>query len=153
MTGQDANLGAMVSVHNGRMAAGGLGWYVAGVMALAAVVGVFRALVSARWGELLYLLVMLATLGAYLFWLYARWKQKLTIYQHGFIHQPVLGAARAVRFDEVEHVDVRREVNRRAVHLKGEHVRITLHLNDGKRMVLTNDIADVEHLTGYIRRP
>lgn len=143
------DLGPVISEHQGRIAAGGIGWYIGGLMFGASIVGVFKSLIAGAFSEVLYMLVFAIGTGLWLFWLFAKWKQSLTIYQHGFVHRRVVGAPRTVRFDEVNQVEVYRQASRQSLHTKGLHVEVTLYLRAGGTLVLSNDIADIEQLAVY----
>ena len=147
------SLGDVVSEHRGRFAAGGIGWYLGGLMFLAAGYGLFNELIN---GELINVPGMLLFLGAsglWLFWLWSRWKQTLTIYTQGFEWRRIARAPVVVRFDEVASVDVYRVRSRQSMHLKGEHVEVTLRLRDDRKVKLTNDIEGIEQLVAYVDRP
>lgn len=143
------DLGPVISEHKGRLAAGGIGWYLGGVFLAGCTFGLLKALVAGSLGEVLYMLIAGGGAALWLLWLYSKWKQSITIHQLGFVLRRVFREPRAVRFDQVTRVDVHRTSSRQSIHLKGVHVELCLSLQDGSRMVLTNDIADIEQLASY----
>ena len=148
-----ANLGAVVSQHRGRFAAGGVNWYLGGLALLAGGWGLINELINGELINVPFFLLVLGGAGLWLFWLWSRWKQTLTIYTDGFEWRRIARAPLVVRFDEVTGVDVYRVISRQAMHLKGEHVEITLRLRDNRKVKITNDIEGVEQLVGYVERP
>jgi len=142
-------LGPVISEHKGRLAAGGVSWYVVGLMFVASIVGAFKAVVAGDWNLILYFLVALPLLGGFLFWLYTRWKQTLILHTEGFEWKRIARANIVVRYDEIDKVHVRREVSRRAMHMKGEHTVLTVRLKSGKTVTITNDIENAEQLASY----
>lgn len=143
------HLGPVISEHKGRLAAGGVSWYVVGIMFAASVVGVFKAVIAGEWDTILYFVIVLPLLGAFLFWLYSRWKQTLVIHTEGFEWKRLGRAPVVVRYDEIANVNVTRHRSRQSMHMKGEHTVLDIRLKSGKTVTITNDIKDVEQLASY----
>lgn len=147
----NSELGPVISEHKGRFAAGGIGWYLGGVLFAAGVVGFGNALISGAFFDIAYMLVVITITGFWLFFLYSKWKQTLTIHQLGFVHRRVLRAPRVLRFDQVQDVDIYRVHKSGSWHMKGVHVEVTLFLHGGGKMVITNDIEGVEQIAAYAK--
>ncbi|MBX3247007.1 MAG: hypothetical protein KF901_07490 [Myxococcales bacterium] len=145
----DKQLGQVISEHHGRLAAGGLGWYVVGIMFVASIVGAGKAIVAGNMDEILYFVIALPVLGSVLFWFFTRWKQTLVIHTEGFEWKRLLRADVVVRYDEIDNVEVTRYRSGRSMHLKGEHTIVDIRLKSGKYVKMTNDIENVEQLEGY----
>lgn len=146
-----SRLGTVISEHNGRIAAGGILWYIVGLMFVASVVGLFKEMVLGNWGNTPYFFVVGPLLGLVLLWLFSLWRQTLVIYTHGFVWNRLFRSPIEIRFDEIQDVNVTRIVNRKAMHLKGEHLEIVLDLRNGKSLKITNDLTGVEQLVPYVR--
>lgn len=144
-------LGPVISEHRGRFAAGGVGWYLGGVLFASGVFGLGNALIQGAFIDIPFMLVVTFITSLWLLFLYAKWKQTLTIHQLGFVHRRLLREPRVLRFDQVQDVDIYRVHKRGSWHMKGVHVEVTLFLHGGGKMVITNDIDGIEQLAAYAK--
>ncbi|MFK8001622.1 MAG: DUF6585 family protein [Polyangiales bacterium] len=147
----NSELGPVISEHQGRFAAGGIGWYVGGLVFVSGVVSLGYALVRGAFHEIPSSLFALAVMTPWLLFLYSKWKQTLTIHQLGFVHRRILREPRVLRFDQVQDVDIYRVHQRGSWHLKGVHVEVTLFLHGGGKLVISNDIEGIEQLAAYAK--
>jgi hypothetical protein len=141
-------LGRMVSQHQGRMLAGGWLIYIglilvaSGCLALVKMAQGEEAVPGG--GDPLVIAAGFAIGALFLFISYRRWKQSLTVYEGGFVWARGR-RERAVRWDEVA------DYNALTTHSRnGASYELTVRTRDGKTLVLTDAIENVQQLHGYL---
>lgn len=144
-------LGPLSSTHKGRIAAGGIVWYIAGLMFAAGAYAFLSGLVTMSFERLPGALGGMAIGGVGLLYGYVKYAQTLAIHQHGFVWKRFLRAPIVVRWDQVKAVRVETWRERRTLHTKGEHTEIAIDLTSGGTVTLTNDIDRVDDVRGYLR--
>jgi hypothetical protein len=149
----NTELGAFISEHKGRFAAGGISWYLGGILFAAGFVGMGREILAGNWVNIPFFLLVCGCAGLWLFYNFTRWKQKITLYSDGFVWTRVVRKPVVVRWADVASVQVTRRSSRQAMHLKGFHVDVDLALRDGSHVVVTNDMDGVETIASYASTP
>ncbi len=155
-TMSNTELGAIISEHKGRLAAGGVSWYVGGILFVSGILGMGNEVMAGNWINIPFFLLVVGCAGLWLFYSYTRWRQKITLYSEGFVWTRVVRKPLTVRFADVASVQVTRTGGRRAMHLKGVDVRVDLKMRDGSHVVVSNDMNGIETIAssaGAISKP
>ena len=151
------DLGPILSTHQGRIAAGGLIWYIVGIMFVGSVVAIGKALIAVDYTTLINVVLTGAFSALILLWAYSLYAQTLNVHQYGFVWKPFLRAPVTVKWSDVRSFNVESRQGRTKVallrfplHMKGQHTVISMTLADGKTVELSNDIDKVEDIRGYL---
>ena len=97
----DTTLGPVLSEHKGRIAAGGIGWFVGGLIFAATGFGFLQAIFTADFAKLGPALLGILVSGLWLFYNYTRYAQTLTIRRDGFVWTRLLRAPLVLGFADV----------------------------------------------------
>lgn len=151
----NGDLGAIVSTHEGRFAAGGTLWFVGPLCLAGGLLAFARGLASGEWSGVLTGVGGLGLGGlvgaALLVYAFSLRRQRLVAHERGFVWTRALRAPRVVRWDEIRGLHTKTTVGQRgAFHTKGQEVELELTLVDGRTLVLTNDLERIEEIRGYV---
>ncbi len=157
MQGAPENLGRSIAVHRGTFSAGGWGWYIGGVLLLAAVVGPLRAVVAptpdqVRMGmEGVLAMAGVALVAGMLVLIVPvlRWRQQVELFEGGFVWTGLTGV-RSVTGDQVRGVELIHHRSRR-----GTRTEVKVALADGRKMSISGvDRAEqLANIIGAFGRP
>jgi hypothetical protein len=135
----DPELGRPVSVHRGRLLAGGWSLYLGPLLLASGVLSLGKG------GSLAFSAAILAVAGLMLYVVVGRWTQRLTVYEGGLVRTR-FGRERRVRWDEVTYVEAQTESG---LNTLVSNLELTVSTRRGG-MVVLKGFTDIDRLHGYL---
>lgn len=149
--GEHPRFGRAVGEHKGRFGAGGWLWYIGAILTAAGVVNAGQgaiALIGGASGDGLTKLAMAAIAGligvATLAVAVLRWRQTVTVYERGLVHQKLLGTVE-LAFADVRGLELVRTRSR-----SGTTEELHVALRSGGEITI-GSVTNIEQLAGMIR--